>query len=182
MGEQPVTVSITRHIKPGKQAEAEAWLKGFGAETAKFPGFMGIETIANADTLVTIFRFSSQEQLEKWQYSDVRQEWLRRGDSFTETRSDLQVVTGLEYWFTLPRTALIKPPPRHKMIVVTWLALTPLSAFLSPVLAALLTWLPGGVIGALLRTMIIAAVLLILMTYLVMPMMTRLFWRWLYPG
>ena len=58
---------------------------------------------------------------------------------------------------------------------VTWLALFPLVMIVPPMLTYLVGGFPNWA-----QIMIIAAVMVLLMTYVVMPRMTRLFSRWLY--
>jgi hypothetical protein len=62
------------------------------------------------------------------------------------------------------------------MAVVTWLAVVPVVFVMFSLFGQWLSLLP-----ALLRTLVFAAVTVTLMTYVVMPRMTRLFSFWLYP-
>lgn len=174
----PVTISIARQIKPHMEAQAEAWLKEVAIAAAAFEGFMGIETIANPakHELVTIFRFANYDLMTRWRDSEVRREWLKRGEAFTVTSSDLQIVTGLEYWFKLPDSAAMHPPPRYKMMLVTWLALSPLSLLVTPIVSDGLAWLP-----LVPRVLTVTAIMIVMMTYGAMPFMTRLLAWWLYP-
>ena len=86
-----------------------------------------------------------------------------------------QQLTGLETWFTLPDKAPMKPPPRHKMALVTLLAVYPivnlLNAFVIPHLTAL---------HPMIRALVVCIAIVVLMTYMVMPLLTRLLFRWLY--
>ncbi len=89
----------------------------------------------------------------------------------------LQVICGLETWFTLAPGEAIVPPPRYKMAIVTWLAVFPLITAMSYALQTAADILP-----VVARAFISSLVLVPLMTYVVMPRMTRLCERWLYPG
>ena len=97
--------------------------------------------------------------------------------TITEGTARRQVMTGMEHWFTLPGAPRALPPPRHKMAAVTWLAIFPLVSVIGPGINTAAAAAP-----ALVRTMLTAAILVTLMTYVVMPLMTRLFARWLFPG
>jgi antibiotic biosynthesis monooxygenase (ABM) superfamily enzyme len=68
------------------------------------------------------------------------------------------------------------PPPLYKIALITWLAVFPLVA----VLFMLLTPLLGGA-SVVLRTLVFTMVMVSVVTYVVMPCMTRLFFFWLYP-
>jgi len=71
---------------------------------------------------------------------------------------------------------LSAPPQQAKMAAVTLLGIYPLILLASRTLAPALDWLP-----LLLRELVVAAVLVVLMTYAVMPLLTRLLERWLLP-
>ena len=62
------------------------------------------------------------------------------------------------------------------MAVVTWLAVFPLATVVFMILDPLI-----GDFHAVLRTLTFALVMVSLMTYVVMPRLTRLFSSWLYP-
>lgn len=85
-------------------------------------------------------------------------------------------MTGFEYWFSLPKIAAIKPPARWKMALVTVLALFALSETYTYTANRWLHSLPDH-LGLLIRIMI----LVLIMTFILMPLLSRLFARWLYP-
>jgi antibiotic biosynthesis monooxygenase (ABM) superfamily enzyme len=62
------------------------------------------------------------------------------------------------------------------MAVVTWLAVFPLITLILVLFGPLL-----GLLPMLLRTLVLTAVMVSLMTYVIMPRLTRLFSFWLYP-
>jgi hypothetical protein len=97
--------------------------------------------------------------------------------SLTQDSSPLQILTGLETWFTLPEKRTVIPPSRYKMALITWLAIFPLISAINVVFGSFLNQLP-----LLVRIFILTVVLVILMTYVVMPRMSRLFAKWLYPS
>jgi len=86
-------------------------------------------------------------------------------------------VTGLESWFTLPGEPSIVPPPAHKMALVTWITIFPLITAIVVVTGPLLEELPLAV-----RLGITTALAVPLMTWVVMPRVTRLLRGWLYPN
>jgi hypothetical protein len=87
-----------------------------------------------------------------------------------------QVLVGLESWFTLPTRSGVAPPPRYKMAILTWATIFPLITVIVVVSAPLLGSLPVVV-----RLAATTAVTVSLMTWVVMPRVTRLLHRWLYP-
>jgi antibiotic biosynthesis monooxygenase (ABM) superfamily enzyme len=68
------------------------------------------------------------------------------------------------------------PPPRHKMAVVTWIGAWAMITLILQVLGpATATWpLP-------LRTLLISVLMVLALTWVVIPSLTRLFARWLSP-
>jgi len=179
--EGPVTVVVSRKVRPGKEAEFEAWLRGVCGEALKFPGHMGVNVLKPSEVgsreYVLIFRFDSYAHLSAWESSEVRAAWLEKAAPLTEGAPRKQVITGMEHWFALPGAPRVSPPPRHTMAVVTWLAIFPLVYVVASAMNEVAAAAP-----ALVRTMLTAAILVMLMTYVVMPLMTRLFARWLFPG
>jgi hypothetical protein len=81
----------------------------------------------------------------------------------------------LETWFTLPNKTIKAPPPKYKMALVTWLGVFVTLAVVSRLLAPLLSNLP-----ILLNQLITTGLVVALLTYLIMPYLTRFFKRWLY--
>ena len=68
------------------------------------------------------------------------------------------------------------PPPRHKRAILTFLGLLGPVYFIPPVLAA---WIPGPAVALVPLTV---ASIVVLMTYLIMPALQRLFGSWLRPS
>jgi len=105
---------------------------------------------------------------------DCCQDEAREAAEFSSVH--IQRATGLETWFTLPGERAIVPPPRWKQLLVTLVGAYPLVVLL---LAFVLPWVAGWPL--LLRSAVLPIVLLSLMTYVVMPQLTRILQGWLYP-
>lgn len=176
----PVTVCVSVKVQHGRERDFETWVEGVGRAASQFAGHQGLNILRPAGSTspeyVYIFRFDTYAHLKVWEDSEVRRKWVEQLAALTEGKASKQVITGLEYWFTLPNAAITPPPPRYKMVIVTVLAIYPLSTVLPPALGPFLSFLP-----ALVRSLIISALLVLLMTYIVMPLLTRLFARWLFP-
>ncbi len=177
----PVTVVITHKAKEGCEEQFKAWLKGINQEASRYRGYMGVQVIEPPSTsdreYVIIVRFDSYEYLKIWNDSDIRQQYLLELRSLTRDESKYVYQTGLEYWFSLPDMPVRVRPSKHKMAFVTWLALTPLILLIPPTLEPFLSEL--GLIKPI-PILITCATLVVLMTYAVMPFMSRMFKKWLF--
>ncbi len=177
----PVTAVASRRVKPGREREFEEWVTGIFAAANRAPGYLGSEVLRPGDDpeddeYRIVFRFDRASNLRAWENSEERRRWLRKSRPLLREEEKVDVLTGLETWFTLPSRAGEPAPPRYKMAVVTWLAVFPVVAIIFSVFGRWLELLP-----TLVRTLVFTAVMVTLMTYVIMPRMTRLFSFWLYP-
>lgn len=174
VSEQGVTVVVSRVIKPGREAEYEAWAHDVAQTAARFPGHLGATVFrprAGSRLYTFSFRFDTEEHLHAWEHSPERAECLQRAEAFTE-HVKVHKETGLETWFANPDMHLAMPP-RWKMVIVTWAVAFPLLQLFVRALGA--TSLPPLVRGVVLSLCMVTA-----MTYLVMPNITKLLRPWLY--
>jgi len=176
----PVTVIVTRKAKKGKIKEFEEWMDGIIHEAMKFEGHMGVNIIRPSDVssnpeYVIIFRFNTYENLKKWQNSEIRKEWIKKSKDVTEGDPKTEIQTGLEFWFT-PASARERGsvPPRYKMAMVTTGIVFVLLITLIPQVRQITATLP-----ILLSTLLGVIIMVGLMTYVIMPSITRLLRPWL---
>lgn len=176
----PVSVLVDRHVLARKKAEFENALKGIVEASRQFSGFMGSDVIPPEDEEQShyrvIFRFQTREQLRRWENSAERLYWVEIIDKLTQKPTELKIISGLETWFALPRAKKITPPPRYKMAAVTWAAITPLLILFNLLTQPLLGQLP-----MIPKICISTPIIVLIMTYLLMPYMVKLFAQWLYP-
>jgi len=177
----PVTAVASRRVKSGREKEFEEWVAGITAAASEFPGYLGSNNFRPSgsdddDEYQIVFSFDHASNLRAWQDSEERRRWNERARPLIREEPKVRILTGLETWFTLPSKKGAPPPPRYKMATITWLAVFPLATLVFMVLDPLL----GGAPVAL-RTLAFTLVMVTLMTYIVMPRMTRLFSFWLYP-
>ena len=181
-GAGPVTATVTRRVKPGHQAAYEEFLTGIGGAAKAFPGYLGEEVFRPATggeggEYRIVYRFDSSAHLRAWLDSPERAAWLKRAEPHVAGPMRTQVLTGLEGWFTLPAQPGAPPPPPYKMAILTWVTIFPLITVVVVVSAPLI----GG-LHLVLRLAVTTLVTVSLMTWVVMPRVTALSRRWLYPG
>ena len=184
----PVTVIVKRIAKKDKIEEFEEWLSGISKEVSKQEGSMGIDVIRptykSKPEYVVIFRFNSYDNLTKWEKSSIREEWIQKGRKLVEADPDVQKLTGLEFWFTpyfkdKSSSSIIplSPPPRYKMAIVTIPVISILLLTLVPQIHTLTEMLS---IPFQIRLIIGITITVLLMTYLIMPILTKLLRSWLF--
>jgi antibiotic biosynthesis monooxygenase (ABM) superfamily enzyme len=180
-GEAPVTTTVTRRVKPGHETSYEEFLAGIIAAASQFPGHLSVEVFrpqsAASGEYRTVHRFDTSEHLRAWLDSDEHAAWLARAEPHVVGPMHTSFVTGLESWFTLPFQPGTAPPPPYKMALLTWITIFPLITAIVAVTGPLLEELPLA-----LRLAIMTAIAVPLMTWVVMPRVTRLLRGWLYPG
>jgi antibiotic biosynthesis monooxygenase (ABM) superfamily enzyme len=178
--QDPVSVLFSRHIKKDRETEYEEWARAVTAAARNFPGYLSASAmnVPGSREYHLLYTFADRASLDAWLDSEERARWMVEVDALTEAERGLQKVTGLETWFTLSGTKIhtMKPPSRWKMWLVTVTAIYPLILVLFWLLAPRIAHLPLG-----LRALIFPLVLVTLMTYAVMPAMTRMLRRWLEP-
>jgi len=187
----PVTVIVTRKAKKGKIREFEEWMDGVTHAATKFEGHMGVNiirpsAISNPEYVI-IFRFNTYENLARWENSEIRTDWLNKSKAVTEGEPKVEKQSGLEFWFTPSpgsaatgegnnaSAAAAMPPPRYKMAMVVTSIIFVLASTLLPQIREVTIGLP-----ALLSTLVGVTIMVILMTYVIMPFVTRLLRPWLY--
>ncbi len=176
----PVTVSVFRRVKPASVRDFEEFLSAIINASMTFEGHLGTNVFRNSDPnnpeYMIVFKFDRQSNLRRWEESQCRRQWLALIESLTIGSPAIEVLTGLETWFTISPRKPIVPPPRYKMATLTWIAIFPLVNIINLLLGSTLNSLPSF-----LRSFFMTALLVPLMTYVVMPRITRLFAWWLYP-
>ena len=182
----PVTVSIVRHVAPEHTAQMVAWLRSGSSLAERFPGFLGVGWVrpsADSDEWHMLYRFANPASLETWESSPQRAWWLGSAQGLVG-ESRLERRTGIEGWFDEPTSADVQDlrpppaaPPRWKQAIVIWLTFFPLSLVLGLLLLA-----TGLELNIVLRTLITTLVATPIMTYGLLPWMTRRFAWFLKPN
>lgn len=176
----PVTVDVIQSVKPGKEKEFETLLAQFIDAASQFTGYLGASVFRPSEQsdrdYRIIFKFDRLEHLQQWEHSPIRQKLLTQAKELTVDDGTFSIITGLETWFTLPARPGMKPPPRYKMVVVSGVAIFGINQVLALLPAAWLEPIPP-----LLRLLILILITTTLMTYVVMPRLTKLLAWWLYP-
>lgn len=181
--DESVTTIVKAHIKSGKEEEYEQWLRGINEECAQFAGFQGVTIFRPGDAshshpeYVIVVRFATYSDLRRWERSPQLAEWSRRLEPITIDNPTVDELTGMETWFTLPGHTVVVSPPKYKMAIVATFGAAPFVLILIPLLIFAL----DDIVPPVIVSLIILLLMSVAMTWVTMPLLTRLVRRWLYP-
>ena len=178
MLENSVTVSVSRRVLSGCEQKYEQWVSGVSAAASAFPGHMGTNVLrpqGSQQNYVIIYRFDSHDHANAWDKSNEREKWVARLEHLVEGEAETKRVNGLEFWFELPAVPVTATAPRYKMAILLCLVVYILVVLLNAIFAPFIKDFPFFV-----KLMVIVPTQVLLMTYVVMPRITRLFKKWIY--
>ena len=171
----PIHIAISRRVRPGCEAEFQAALREFLQTSFADGGVQGASMLtptpgSDSREYGILRTFANEQERDAFYASPMFKAWEERAKTLTEGEPVYRPLTGLEAWFRSPN-----PPPRWKMAVATFLGVFPTAAILSLTL--------GPAIGRwpfILRSVVFNASMVALLTWLVMPLITRALHGWLH--
>jgi antibiotic biosynthesis monooxygenase (ABM) superfamily enzyme len=184
-GTGPVTVAIERRVLPENVPAVTRWVQTGVNLANRYPGFLGsgwVRASAGSHDWHMLYRFADAATLDAWETSPDRVRWLAQGRDLVE---ETRVVrrTGIEGWFDAPTStappasATVAAPPRWKQSVSIWLGFFPVNLAFTLLVGSLVpAW---DVVPVVPRVLATTLVLTPVMTYLVLPRVTRLLAPWL---
>ncbi len=182
--ELPVTVVITRRVRPGCEQAYEAWLLELQTEARGLPGYLGVTTqrpAANGPReYVSAIRFATLADLRAFEASELRARHLSSVVDLVEADAVWERLTGLEFWFSPPPGMVVPQPSRPRMALVMIVVVFGLVLSIGTLVNAAAAMLPVPVPYPL-RLLFTIAIEVVLMTYWLMPQITRRLATWIYP-
>ena len=173
----PIHIAITRRVLPGREAEFREGLHEFFKASFDHKSVLGASMLipppgSDSREYGILRSFTSEEERDAFYQSPMFKEWDQRARTMTEGEPVYRNLHGLEAWF---RTSG-KPPPRWKMAVATLIGVFPTSVLLGLTVAPITRkWpFPSG-------SLVISVLMVALLTWAVMPLVTRLLQPWLHP-
>ncbi len=182
MGEDSaVTITIRRRVKAGREPAFEEALREFIPQALRQPGHLGAQVLrpmaGSSPEWVVVIKFQSRGHYDAFRTSAEYSRWTAQLRDLLEDEPVYEEKCGLESWFVLPGAASQPVLPRWKMATVTWLgvnmAVISLVLLLDPVLRE---W------PFLVRSLFVNALVVVLLTWVIMPLLTRLLRPWLFPS
>ena len=176
---QPIHVAITRRIKPGCEQEFQTALKEFFARSLAESGVHGAAMLvpppgSGSAEYGIIRSFASAVERDAFYASPLYLEWKKRVAPLSEGDPDTRELHGLEAFF---RSKTAAPPPRWKMAIATYLGVVPTIMTLALTLGPRIrSW------NFVLYNLVFNACVVVLLTWVVMPLITRALHGWLQVG
>ena len=177
-----VTIVIRRLVKHKHQKEYKELLSKSYLESIKFVGFLGLDVFNDQKTehITFVYRFDTEENLNNWLESEAANLYAKKMNKISSD-TELEKLSGLEYWFNYNSDSGLQPPRKSKMIIATVIGDYPLQLLVtSPLLGYLEERFPEVQYFVLL--MCISLLSISTLTYIVMPKVTKLLQFWLYPN
>ncbi len=177
---EPVTVVVTRRVKPGREQDYEAWLTRLLHDATRLTGYLGATVHRPSATgprdYTSVFRFDSVDSLRAFEQSELRRRALSEVGALVEADAAWRTLTGLEFWFAAPSGTVVPQPSRLRMALLMIVVVYTLVLSLGQLVALTLSSAPAAV-----RLLITIVLEVALMTWVIMPRLTRLLARWIYP-
>jgi antibiotic biosynthesis monooxygenase (ABM) superfamily enzyme len=167
MSAAPVTVVISRVVKPGREEPFEREVQAFIPKALQFEGHQGafiLRPPPGRREYGAVLRFHSEETWEAFRDSDVYQAFVARIREHLEEDQRVEAATGLEGWFAAPGRQFVEAPPRWKAALVTWVGVAPTALALTFVFNRLLPDWPWVA-----RNLVFGATMVVILTWVVMP-------------
>ncbi len=169
----PIHVAITRKVRPGKEAEFRESLRRFLGESFSHGGVHGaamLTSLPDSGEIGILRTFADEAERDAFYNSQRFKDWEAYASTLTEDPVYRQ-LNGLEAWFRSPSA-----PPRWKMALATLCGVFPTSLFLAFTVGPFIKDFP-----IVLRLLITAACMVGLLTWVIMPFVTKVLKKWLYP-
>ncbi|MBE2214588.1 MAG: antibiotic biosynthesis monooxygenase [Opitutaceae bacterium] len=174
----PITVVAHRRVKPGCESAFETAMREFTTFALEQPGNLGLHVLRpsppESRDYTVVARFADAEARRSFKATSEYAAWMRHLREFCEQDPYIEEMSGLAGWFTLPDRPH-KAPPRWKMAAVTFLGVYPLAALIPPVAKRAFPDWPPLLLNVPINLVVVAS-----LAWVVMPILTRIFARWLF--
>lgn len=173
MEPRPFHILISRKIRLDRRAEFDELVRGWVATAIQHPGYLGVmmhEPADGREEHIAILRFRHEKDWELFRAWPLYQDFLDRVEPMVEGPTQVERLHGLEGWF--PRDA--GEPPRWKMALLTWLGVNGMVWAASEAVNVVGESWPFAAVFLTVNALVVAG-----LTWVVMPLLTRLFGSWL---
>ncbi|MBG86252.1 MAG: antibiotic biosynthesis monooxygenase [Verrucomicrobiales bacterium] len=175
-----VGLVISETVRADRLEDYQAWSLGICEAANQAPGFRARQVIEPRDAslleYLIVLKFDTVQNMDRRHQSDEYHRWLMQSEGLFEARSQHQHGEGMELWYVRPDEP-VNAPPFWKQVVLGSCAVYPS--------IILLRWITTPLLGPLnlhpdLNLLISVVLLSILLTWPIMPGLSRLLRPWLY--
>ena len=171
----PIHIAITRRVRAGCEAQFQQALREFLQTSFGHGGVQGASMLtplpgSDSREYGILRTFANEADRDAFYHSPMFKAWDERARTLTEGEPVHRQLQGLEAWFRSPHN----PPPQWKMAVATFLGVFPVAMVLNLTLGPVIRSWPFIVSNAVFNACVVA-----LLTWVVMPLVTRILHRWL---
>lgn len=173
----PVTTIVRHKVKKEAKSAFEDWLIGISNKVKGYNGFKGRYVIPpkkEEGDYIVVFQFDTIENLTFWMESKDRLEEIEKLKLLAVEETELNFEEGIDFWFTTPEMK-VQGPPKWKMAIITWIAVYPMVIMLLYFYGALFPLLALP-----LKVLFVTLTLVPLLTWFLMPSLTKLFKSWIF--
>jgi uncharacterized protein len=103
--------------------------------------------------------------------------YLREVVDYVEADTIWKKFTGLDFWFSPPKGTVIPQPSRFRISLVTIAIVFGLVLSIGQIIGMIATEVPVYI-----RLFVTISIVIPLMTYVIMPRITRVLAKWIYPS
>ncbi len=173
-----IHVAVTRRVRPGCEAEFQKALREFVQKSFAHGGVLGAGMFvplpgSDSREYGVLRTFGNEQERDAFYNSPLFKAWQERVKPLTEGEPVYRKLRGLEAWFRNPGQA---DPPLWKMALVTYIGVD--------IVTTLLFFAIGPFIQNwtfLIRNSAFNIVVVAGLTWMAMPLLTRVFNSWLQP-
>lgn len=172
------TLMVVDHVNRESISDYEDWLNGIHGSLKKQHGFVSVDVIRHVDQpdpeFIILIKFENQESLNGWRTSSELAAWLSKLEGLVASEPHFEEAIGLELWFDRS-SSQHRIPTFWKRVILSIACVYPMIIILSWVFAPIIeSWPPAS------QVFVVVVVLSTLLTWPIMPYMTRILKPWLY--
>ncbi|HTW29574.1 MAG TPA: hypothetical protein VME92_20785 [Acetobacteraceae bacterium] len=177
--DEPVHIAITLRVRRSRVAEFEHALTEFARRSLAEPGATGVYCLypppgSDSAEYGIMRSFAGAAARDAFYETPLFRDWLSRIEPMVEGKSTRRQLVGLEAWF---RDGHEPMPSRWKMALLTWIAVW----LASMLVRAILTPTLGPGVPKLVQAGLVAAGVVVILTWIAMPVLVRIARPWLRP-
>lgn len=169
-----VSILITRRVRPEARAAYEQAVRNWIPRAVQFPGHLGVFMVrpgAGSNEFGALVRFHSLDAWREFEQWPPYLDFLAEIQPMLIAEPTAKPLHGLEAWFTPTVNAA---PPRWKMALLTWVGVNLIVIPARTVVGSFFASWPTTAIYLLTNAVVVVA-----LTWLIMPLLTRAAQSWL---